>query len=205
MGKAFFKKSYLNHNAELTFIIENIGNKKTYDSREIFTPQQGTIYLCSEGVFKLKMRKSKLRYNYVAAPFIYSNNLYNVEDEVYFVCASDQAKIYYINEDVFFDAVANRAKINNLIEFYHSLKIDRSHIEVIHKPSFLRLKTAIEELSFIQQELNSPIPMIPFLIERTTISRSMVYNFISLLKSGGYISTNNGTLIKITKKTPEKY
>lgn len=205
MGSILLKKPYPNHDSELIFIIENVGNKKSYESRGIITLYPGTIYLFSEGVFKLKRQHSSHKYNFVTAPFIYSDNLYGIDDEVYFMCASDQGLVYDIDEDVFFGAVTNRAKVNKLIVFYQTFKIDRSHIDINHKPPFLRLKTAMEELFLIQEELNKPIPMIPFLIERASISRSMIYSFISQLKSGGYISTDNGNLIKIIKKIPERY
>ncbi|HEY2452571.1 MAG TPA: helix-turn-helix domain-containing protein [Scandinavium sp.] len=44
-----------------------------------------------------------------------------------------------------------------------------------------------------------------FILKRTTFSKSYVFKILSSLKEGGYITVQNGKLISIDKKIPERY
>lgn len=47
--------------------------------------------------------------------------------------------------------------------------------------------------------------VIPFILQRTKLSRSYVYKITKSLQEGGYITLSNGRLISINRKIPESY
>ncbi|EOY3994542.1 helix-turn-helix domain-containing protein, partial [Klebsiella aerogenes] len=44
-----------------------------------------------------------------------------------------------------------------------------------------------------------------FIIKRTNLSRSYVYQVLAALKEGGYITVKKGQLISIDRKIPDKF
>lgn len=169
--------------------------------------EEGVIWLIESGVVEAYRSHDDLKFWVAAGPLVIGiNDIFKSTDHFYFkvysieyaFCLPISLAINIIEEKNLWKSIAT------ILAFYVRIMYYRdSHL--VTKKAYTTIRTKlIEFIDNNKTSYTSRSDAVNYLVETTVLSRSMIYQVISDLELGGYISSHNDRLV-LLKNIPTKY
>ncbi|QBC44058.1 helix-turn-helix domain-containing protein [Iodobacter fluviatilis] len=125
---------------------------------------------------------------------------------IYSISVMESAIIYECESDVI--NLSDENEISNAAHKYLTWVMSCLSVRMYILAStdaYLKIKFTLEWLNYSPAIYKESITLIKFICDRTRLSKAHVHMVLKQLKEGGYIEVNNGYLIEIVKKIPDKF
>jgi hypothetical protein len=104
-------------------------------------------------------------------------------------------------------AAADRNLLKGIFDFmtYNTSNLSNKWLNQCLGDSYAEVKSALEWMIILPESIREKFTAISFITDTTGVSRSHALSIMKSLKEGGYIETEGGHLVKITRKLPDGY
>lgn len=87
-----------------------------------------------------------------------------------------------------------------------AVRLVHAYNERVNDSGYATIREMLHRYLFkVEEGTVTNVGVASFILKRTRLSRSYVFQILSALKQGGYITIHNGRLISIDRDIPERY
>lgn len=166
-----------------------------------------SCYIVKSGYFSYRSFSNGYVISYVYPGMVVGIGNFFWENSLGFFHAEENLEIIRIDEKKFNLTMQDNPHLWRCVATILSYIAQRSlmhNANIDVKNAYSIVKSLLLILNNQPEHVKSKIPVVQFILERVPLSRSRVFNILSELHKGNYISLNRGLLVEM-KKLPEKY
>lgn len=194
----------------LTDVLHQTGRKLQYEQGVTITPRADEVLVVISGLIGISDSYSggmEIGYAPFLMPVGLVENYFPVN--LYYHVESTTTLIQLTKEefDFVFLSDPNRAELFSRIMSHMVASLIFIYYERNNDSGYATVREMIYRYDFRMKSKSLGVDegIVPFILKRTRLSRSYVFQIIAGLKAGGYINIEKGKLIRINREIPERY
>lgn len=193
----------------LDHLLSQTGRKLSFDPGVTLQPREGEILVMIEGSLTVSDGTENslvIGYAYPYMPVGIVERYYHLP--LYYRAESRVAMVQLTEEeaDIVFLSTPERAALFSRIMAYMSATLVHIYYERNNSSGYATIRDMLwRYLSNVEKAPSNNEGIAMFILKRTRLSRSYVFQVLAMLKTGGYITMQRGKLISINRDVPKRY
>ncbi|WP_370612197.1 helix-turn-helix domain-containing protein [Klebsiella aerogenes] len=195
--------------SELDRLLEKFGRKLYFDKGVTLQPKNGEVLVIIEGRMSISNGLKEglmLGHTFLYMPVGIPERYYNLP--LYYRAESPVKAVQLTSEeaDEVFFSTPERAILFSKIMAFICATLVHVYYERNNDSGYATIREMLQRYMFkVENDTIGSESIAAFILARTRLSRSYVFQILAGLKSGGYISVRKGRLISINRDIPERF
>ncbi len=211
-------ENLFNHTEEIYSLIDfsslkeeilGVGRELTIPAGMIIKPKETEVLILIAGQMTGSINQNQeliIGHTFLYMPIGLMERYYNLA--IYYQAEVDTTLIQLTTAEfdkIFFNSAQYAEKLAQILAFMSS-RLIHIYYERNNDSGYATIRQMLYRYIYKNEEgtVNNE-GIASFILKRTRLSRSYVFQILSALKSGGYITIKNGKLITINREVPKKF
>lgn len=211
-------ENLFNHTEEIYSLIDfsslkeeilGVGRELTIPAGMIIKPKETEVLILIAGQMTGSINQNQeliIGHTFLYMPIGLMERYYNLA--IYYQAEVDTTLIQLTTAEfdkIFFNSAQHAEKLAQILAFMSS-RLIHIYYERNNDSGYATIRQMLYRYIYKNEEgtVNNE-GIASFILKRTRLSRSYVFQILSALKSGGYITIKNGKLITINREVPKKF
>lgn len=195
--------------SSLDHLLTQTGRELTFDRGITLQPRNGELLVVTAGQMTISDNAEDglaIGHTYPYMPMGLLERYYHLPLYYRSECRTTVVQLTAEEADIVFLSTPDRAALFSRIMAYMSSMLVHIYYERNSDSGYATIRVMLQRYLYKAEEstLNNE-GIAAFILKRTRLSRSYVFQILAGLKAGGYITVRRGKLISINRDIPEKY